>query len=274
MALTLLRFNSPQLALAALQDKGVRFLGGGSLLVRMTNTGRAEISTFVRLDAPAQRNLEIVDLNVYVGASVRMSEIVRNSALSWLSPVAASIGGPAIQNMATVGGNLHAPLPYGDLATALVALEAVVHVYGDKGSENLPIAEFLARREASAGNAIVQGVTFTTPASGTFLFKKIRRTHPHGSALLSIAAVVEQSDGNITKARIALGSMAPTAIRALAVERALVGRPLSLAGIAPALALALEGTSPIDNSIASAWYRRTVLPVHLRRLLLAEGNAS
>ena len=63
--------------------------------------------------------------------------------------------------------------------------------------------------------------------------------------------------------------MAPTPIRAKAVERALEGRTLDEAGIAPALAVAAEGTSPASDAIASDWYRREVLPVHLKRLLLA-----
>ena len=66
--------------------------------------------------------------------------------------------------------------------------------------------------------------------------------------------------------------MAPTPIRARAVERALEGRSLDAAGIAPALAAAAEGTSPATDALASAWYRREVLPVHLRRLLLGEGG--
>ncbi|HXL63976.1 MAG TPA: xanthine dehydrogenase family protein subunit M, partial [Xanthobacteraceae bacterium] len=51
-------------------------------------------------------------------------------------------------------------------------------------------------------------------------------------------------------------------------ERALEGRSLDAAGIAPALAVAADGTSPADDAIASAWWRREILPVHLRRLLL------
>jgi CO/xanthine dehydrogenase FAD-binding subunit len=62
--------------------------------------------------------------------------------------------------------------------------------------------------------------------------------------------------------------MAPTPVRAKAAERALEGRSLDAAGIAPALAVATDGTSPVDDAIASAWWRREILPVHLRRLLL------
>ena len=66
--------------------------------------------------------------------------------------------------------------------------------------------------------------------------------------------------------------MGPAPLRAKAVERALEGRSLDAGGIAPALAVATEGTSPEDDAIASAWWRREILPVYLRRVLLGDGH--
>lgn len=88
--------------------------------------------------------------------------------------------------------------------------------------------------------------------------------------MLSIAAVLERAgDGTVSSARIALGCMADRPMRARAAEKALLGRTLDRDGIAAALAAATEGTSPITDPIASAWYRAEVLPVHLGRLLLS-----
>ena len=61
--------------------------------------------------------------------------------------------------------------------------------------------------------------------------------------------------------------MAPMQLRAKSAERALEGRPLDAATISAAAAAATEGTSPTDNALASAWYRREIVGVHLRRLL-------
>jgi CO/xanthine dehydrogenase FAD-binding subunit len=63
--------------------------------------------------------------------------------------------------------------------------------------------------------------------------------------------------------------MADRPVRAKAVEAALAGRKRTKEGIEAALAVALEGMSPITDAIASGWYRGEVLPVHLGRLLLA-----
>ena len=88
--------------------------------------------------------------------------------------------------------------------------------------------------------------------------------------MISIAAHVPNVGGRVSGARIAYGAMAPTAIRAKAAERALEGRTLDASGIAAAVAAAAEGTSPANNSLASSWYRREVVGVHLRRLLLGQ----
>ncbi|MCC8960321.1 xanthine dehydrogenase family protein subunit M, partial [Bradyrhizobium sp. Pear77] len=55
--------------------------------------------------------------------------------------------------------------------------------------------------------------------------------------------------------------------RARAAERALEGRSFDASAINAAAAAAAEGTAPGDNALASAWYRREIVGVHLRRLL-------
>ena len=62
--------------------------------------------------------------------------------------------------------------------------------------------------------------------------------------------------------------MGPAPMRAAAVERALEGRRLERLTVEATVAVAADGCSPPTDAIASAWYRREVLPVHLARLLL------
>jgi len=114
---------------------------------------------------------------------------------------------------------------------------------------------------------------FKRPPADAFRFSKVTRVHPKGVAVLSIAAQLPLASGRIAGARIAYGAMSRTPVRAKAAERALEGRSLDAAGIAPALALASDGTAPVDDPIASAWWRREILPVHLRRLLLGAAHA-
>ncbi|SDA88606.1 FAD binding domain-containing protein [Mesorhizobium qingshengii] len=264
MALALQTFATVKDANVALKAQGTCYFGGGTLVVRAANEGDISVSGLIRSTDPALSAIEVTGGKVRIGASVTMAAIARHPDLGTLARAARAVGGPAIRNMATVGGNLFAPAPYGDFAVALLALGATVST--DDGET--PIETFLANRDGS--RAIVTSVGFTVPKAGDFRFLKVSRVKPKGISVLSIAAMLEQAgDGTVSSARIALGCMADRPIRAKAAEKALLGRRLDQDGIAPALAAAGEGTSPITDPIASAWYRAEVLPVHLRRLLLS-----
>jgi len=263
MALALQTFSTVRDANAALKAPGTRYLGGGTLVVRAANEGDISVSDLVRSTDPTLSGITVAGGNVRIGASVTMAAIARHPELAALSKAARAVGGPAIRNMATVGGNLFAPAPYGDFAMVLLALDATVGT--DDGE--LPVEDFLAKRDGS--RAIVTSVAFTLPKAEDFRFLKVSRVKPKGVSVLSIAAVLEQArDGTVSSARIALGCMADRPMRARAAEKALIGSRLDQDGIAAALAAAGEGTSPITDPIASAWYRAEVLPVHLGRLLL------
>jgi xanthine dehydrogenase small subunit len=204
---------------------------------------------------------------VTLGAGVTMAQIIANRDLPFLHPVARAVGGPAIRNMATVGGNLFAPSPYGDFTAALLALDAALAMQGGYSGRETPLEEFLANRERH--NGLVASVTFNRPANPeAFRFRKVARVKPKGISVLSIAAHLPLNGGRIAGARVAYGAMAPTPIRAKSVERALEGRTLDEAGISAAVAAAAEGTTPASDAIASAWYRREMVAVHLKRLLL------
>jgi CO/xanthine dehydrogenase FAD-binding subunit len=264
MALALQTFATVKDANVALKAAGTRYLGGGTLVVRAVNEGDVSVSGLIRSTEPSLSTIAVADDKVRIGASVTMAAIARHPDLGTLAKAARAVGGPAIRNMATVGGNLFAPAPYGDFAVSLLALDAIV---GTDDGET-PIETFLANRDGS--RAIVTSVSFTLPRADSFRFLKVSRVKPKGVSVLSIAAVLQQApDGTVSSARIALGCMADRPMRAKAAEKALIGRSLTKDGIAPALAAASDGTSPITDPIASAWYRNEVLPVHLGRLLLA-----
>jgi CO/xanthine dehydrogenase FAD-binding subunit len=264
MALALQTFSTVKDATAALRAAGTRYLGGGTLVVRAANEGDVSVTSLVRSTEPSLSAITVSGSEVRIGASVTMAAITRHPDLSSLARAARAVGGPAIRNMATIGGNLFAPAPYGDFTVALLALGATVGT--DDGE--VPIETFLAKREDN--HAIVTSVGFSLPLEGGFRFLKISRVKPKGVSVLSIAAVLEQApDGTVSSAHIALGCMADRPMRAKPAEKALLGRKLTSDGIAPALAAASDGTSPITDPIASAWYRNEVLPVHLGRLLLA-----
>jgi CO/xanthine dehydrogenase FAD-binding subunit len=253
-------------AAALASDRAARFLAGGTLVMRAINEGDTSFSTIVRATDRSVADIQPAGARITIGAGASMAQVVANRELAFLHPVARAVGGPAIRNMATVGGNLFAPSPYGDFTAALLALDATVAIQGNYSGREIPLEEFLAGRERS--NGLVASVTFNRPANAeAFRFRKVARVKPKGISVLSIAVHLPMNGGRIAGARVAYGAMAPTPIRAKAVERALEGRSLDEAAISAAIAVAADGTSPATDALASAWYRREMAAVHLKRLL-------
>jgi CO/xanthine dehydrogenase FAD-binding subunit len=266
MPVTVKTFATLGEAASALQsDRAARFLAGGTLVMRAINEGDVSIATVVRSTDRGFAEIRPAGARITLGAGVTMGQILANRELDFLHPVARAVGGPAIRSMATVGGNLFAPSPYGDFTAALLALDATVAMQGGYSGRETPLEEFLGGRERASG--IVASLTFNRPNPEAFGFRKVARVKPKGISVLSIATHLPINGGRIAGARVAYGAMAPTPIRAKSVERALEGRALDESSITSAVAVAAEGAHPATDAIASAWYRREMVAVHLRRLL-------
>ena len=253
----------------ALAGGNARFFAGGTLLMCAINYGDQSIARLVRCTDPALMAIRVEGERIRLGSGVTMAQIIANRDLAALAPAAAAVGGPAIRSAATVGGNLFASAPYGDFATALLALGATVEL---AGGTSVAIDDFLRDRDNHRAR-LVTAVLLPRPASADALrFTKVTRVKPKGAALLSIAAFLPSGGGRADGLRIAYGNMARTPIRANAVERALDGRGLDEASVAQAAGSACEGIEPPTDALASSWYRREIVPVHLKRLLLGQAR--
>ena len=251
-------------------DAGARVFGGGTLVMRAINEGDVSITRLVRSADPAFAEIRPSGMGVQIGAGVTMAQVLADRSLAGLHKVAHAVGGPAVRNMATVGGNLFAPIPYGDFATALLALDARALVQSGYSAREMPLEDFFRRRAAGEKMLVIGVQIRRSPSEAALRWKKAARVKPNGLSVLSIAAHLPESGGRLSGVRVAYGAMAPTPIRAKGVERALEGRRLDEAAIDAAVAAAFEGTAPVSDAIASEWYRREILPVQLKRLLAGE----
>lgn len=240
------------------------YLGGGTLLMRAVNEGQAP-ARLIRVTDPGLAQVRITGDTVTIGAAVTMAGVLANRDLDFLHPVARVVGGPQVRNMATVVGNLFAHHPYGDFAAALLALNArVIGAGGQSGARS--IGELLRDRDHAG---LVAAIEVPRPRDRrSFGFLKVSRVKPKGVSVMSVAAHLPNEGGRIRNARIAFGAMGPTPLRSTGAERALEGQSLDAAAIDRAAAAAAEGLDPPTDQIASAWYRREVAGVHLRRLLM------
>jgi CO/xanthine dehydrogenase FAD-binding subunit len=256
-------------AVGALGDDDVVLAGGTELMPRLT-TRATDVSRLVSLRHAGLGGIELNGGRAVVGAATTITQLGRDERLAVLRAVVESIASPTIRNLATVGGNLFVRQPYGDLAVALLALDAEVSVEGSAGNASRPVAAVL--EDGLAPRELVTAVAFDVPEPGTWFYTKAMRRRLNSASIVTVAALVRVEDGQVASARIALGGAGARPVRAVSAEAALAGHPFDTPHIEEAAGAAVEDASPFDDAYASAWYRRRVLPVHMRRALLRESD--
>jgi len=248
--------------------EGAAIIAGGTVVMPVLNYGTDAFSSLVSLRRAGLSGIGVETGKTTIGAATTLVELEEEKALDFLRPALDTIASPTIRNMATVGGNLFVKQPYGDLAACLIALGATATIAGPDGERIEPVEQTVSSG-VKAGEIVTQ-VGFTLPAQGSFKFTKATRKAFNSAAIVTVAAVVAVEEGRVSSARIALGGVAKTAIRATSVEKALLGKPFDRAHVEAAAGQALKDIDPADDAYASAWYRARVTPVHIRRALLGE----
>jgi CO/xanthine dehydrogenase FAD-binding subunit len=243
-------------------------LAGGTLLMPVINNEASAIQVLVSMRRLELDRISVAGDRATIGAGVTLADVGHDARLALLRPVIESIASPPIRNLATVGGNLFARQPYGDLAVALLALDAMTHISRSGGSREAPIAEVLER--GVEPGEIVTAIEFVVPPAGAWFYRKAMRRRLNSAAIVTVAAVIAVNDGIVSEARIALGGAGPRPLRARSAEDALRGNALDLESVAAAAARAGDDAQPFTDAYASAWYRARVLPVHIRRAILGE----
>jgi len=177
---------------------------------------------------------------------------------------------PLIRNRATVGGNLSDASPAADSAPPLLIADAEVELMSQAGSRRVPLAEFFigVRKTQLKPGELIKTVYFPIASPQCkFGYYKLGLRKADAISVVSVAVMLEGQKGRCTRARIALGSVAPVPTRALAAEEALRNQPIGDALLSEAARLAAESASPISDLRSSADYRRRMVAVLVRRLL-------
>jgi xanthine dehydrogenase FAD-binding subunit len=258
-------------ALHYLREGGKPLAGGTDLLVAVRKGAESPNLLVYVGELPELRVLREEREGLEVGAALTHAELLAHPATERfpiLRSVLQTIGSPAIRAMGTLGGNIVTASPAGDSLVALYLLEARVRLVSEEGERELPIWEFIVgpRKTALRQGELVRSV-FLPWLSGEpqSFFRKVGRRRALIIAIASLGALVWVRDGRVERARLALGSVAPTVIRPKEVEEALVGRPVSPEAWEDLVPRLSAATHPISDLRASADYRRKVAG----RLLLA-----
>jgi xanthine dehydrogenase small subunit len=265
-ALSLLAADPDTVAVAGSTDWGVE-----------VNLRGRRARSLVAVDRLAElRVTEVADDAITVGAALTLTELeaVLAGRLPLLDEVWPQFASRLIRNGATVGGNLGTASPIGDLAPALLALEASLVLVSLRGEREVPLDEYFTgyRRTVRGPHELIRAVRVPAPPSPLVAFHKVAKRRIDDISSVAVAFAVDVVDGIVRKARIGLGGVAATPLRALSTEAALEGEPWTPGSIARAAdVLAREGT-PIDDVRASAAYREAMLRNALVRFGVERGR--
>ena len=130
-------------ALGLLAEHGPELLvmAGGTVAMPLINEGISLPGRVMGLRRAGLDRLERVDAELHIGATTTLTRLVEQDDVPLLRRAASRTASWSIRNMGTVGGNLFTPPPGGDVAAALLALDARVVVTGPAGPRTLPLAD-------------------------------------------------------------------------------------------------------------------------------------
>lgn len=257
-----------------LKDRRVHVLAGGTDLLPFLRAGLKEADCLVDLSGSSLNQVIFEKDRARIGAMVTFTalgwhpEIARR--LPAVSEAARQVGAVQCRNRATIGGNLCSAVPSLDGAPPLLTLGAKFRLQ-TKGKERLVPAEqfFLGPRlTVLQPGEILTEIIVSLEDDFSASFLSFGRRKALTLAIVNTAAGISLRDRQeITVARITLGAVAPTPIRAYKAERVLEGEKLTPGLLAEAAEVAAGETSPISDLRASADYRRRLSAVLVRRAL-------
>lgn len=250
-------------------------VAGGTDVMVAINRGTVRPSAILDLSHVDElREWRYDDGRVFVGAGVTFARIA--SELSELRPLreaARSVGSPQIRNRATLGGNLGTASPAGDGTLMLAAYDAEIVLAHDGGSRRLRCADFLLgpKRTDLRPDELIVGAEWQS-ARGPGAFAKVGTRNAMVIAIASLAITLDFARRQV---RLALGSVAPTVVRATAAEAFATEaidwddpeRPLDARMLGEFGELVVRAARPIDDLRGSAAYRRRAVGVLARRAL-------
>ncbi len=213
---------------------------------------------------------------VALGALTTFSALQRNPLLRREFPLivqaASEVGGVAIQNRGTVGGNLGNASPAADLSPSLLVYDAQLELRSVRGSRVVPYVEFHIgyKRTLLEADELIARILLPRSAAGWHGYS--RKVGPRAAQAISkvhLATVARMAEGHIAEARVALGSVAATPVRCRNTEELLRGRAVDTVLIEEARAALTAEVQPIDDIRSTAHYRRRVAANLLEEFLIS-----
>ena len=255
---------SEALALLTEHAGQARVIAGGTDIIVELSRGVRPTSALIDITALAElRSLRLTDGWLRLGALTTHNDVIASpECVAHALPLAQAcleVGAPQLRTRATVAGNVITASPANDTITSLLALDAEVVLVSTRGERAMALADFLTgfRTTALAPDELLREIRLPAMnVSERGLFLKLGLRRAQAISVIDLALVIGLDGDRVTRARIALGSVAPTVIRARETEAWLTGQTLTPDIRAAAGARASAEATPIDDVRASAAYRR------------------
>ena len=220
------------------------------------------------------RGISSDDENIVVGGRTTVSDLLNSPLIAATAPALASaarcFAGQMVRNTATVAGNIACCSPAADLVPPLMSLDAQLTLASKSGTRTVPLDEYFIgyKKTVRRHDELISRISWRRPPENTAShWYKLARRQGDAITITGVAVALSVSGGICTKARIALGAVAPVVMRARNAERMLEGNRISPDMIDAAAAQAVTECAPIDDIRASAEYRRHAVGVLTRRLV-------
>ncbi|MCX7938977.1 MAG: FAD binding domain-containing protein [Thermoflexales bacterium] len=232
---TYARAHSVDEALALLSDtreKSTPLAGGTDLLVNL----RKMPPSFTRVvdvrRVPEMRQIKLQDGHIVIGAAVSYTQVSESALLeqhaTCLAQAARTVGGPAIANMGTLGGNVASAASWADAVPPLICLDAQAYVCSAAGARTVPVAHLIAapHRTHLQPDELIAHFVLPVPHPETrTVFLKLGRRNAQTLSRVNLAAALRQDEaGRITFARLVVGAVVPIAQRFESVEALLLNQ--------------------------------------------------
>jgi CO/xanthine dehydrogenase FAD-binding subunit len=256
--------------------------GGTDLMVALTGELGVPPDRIVDLwRLEALRGIAVDGDAISLGALTTYTEIRRSAVcrehLPALVEAAATIGAAQIQNRGTLGGNVVNASPAGDTLPVLLAADASFVLGSARGERVVHAVDFWPayRRTALAPDELLLRIRIPLMAGRELRFRKVGTRR--AQSISKVVVALGWRDGGTStsawsKVRLALGSVAPTPIRAVATEAVLEGRPPTPETADRAVETLAAELHPIDDVRSTAEYRRLVAARVLHRLVREAGG--
>jgi xanthine dehydrogenase FAD-binding subunit len=246
-------------------DTGGRVIAGGTDVIVQMQRGVFPADTLIDVSGIADlRFIRAETGRISVGALTTYADVLASRLLHKVAPAlveaAATVGAPQTRSRGTMGGNIGNASPAGDLLPPLLALDATVRLTSAAGMRFLALDEMLVgpRQTRLASGEIIHSVSFERPLSpsGAVFLKLGNRNGMAISVVNAAVTLALNSRGRITVGRVALGAVAPRAVRCRRAEAILSGQRPSAALFDKATRAVQGDIAPITDIRGTAAYRR------------------